>query len=95
LDFVIESFRIDIVLNAAGIMRRIPAEKFDFENYDAVIQTNLSATFGICRDIGAFWLENKIKGSIINVASLASFQGGIIWLLMPQVKEECFLCQRL
>jgi len=42
-----------------------------------VITVNLSSAFLLCRDIGKYWIENKIKGVIINTASLATFQGGI------------------
>jgi 2-deoxy-D-gluconate 3-dehydrogenase len=47
-----------------------------------VLQVNLSTVFTICRDIGAYMLTRKPnssghRGSIINVASLVSFQGGL------------------
>lgn len=43
---------------------------------------NLSTVFTLCRDVGAYMLERKQnraghRGSIINVASLVSFQGGL------------------
>lgn len=70
----IDKFVVNIILNCAGIMRRIPAEKFDDQTYDDIIQTNLSSIFVICRELGAHWLSNGATGSIINVASVASFQ---------------------
>jgi 2-deoxy-D-gluconate 3-dehydrogenase len=47
-----------------------------------VLQVNLSTIFTICRDIGAYMLTREPnssghRGSIINVASLVSFQGGL------------------
>lgn len=48
-----------------------------------VLQVNLSTIFTLCRDIGAYMLTrqprdtNAHRGSIINVASLVSFQGGV------------------
>ena len=68
---------ISILLNAAGIQRRFNAEDFEFEAYDAVLRTNLDATFATCREVGAHWLNKRKKGVIINVGSLASFQGGV------------------
>lgn len=68
---------IDIVINCAGTQRRFPAEVMSMEAFDDVIQCNLTAIFTICKNIGAHWLENKQKGVIINVASLAAFQGGL------------------
>jgi 2-dehydro-3-deoxy-D-gluconate 5-dehydrogenase len=45
--------------------------------YDEIMQVNLRATFILCRDMGKYWIENNIKGRIVNTASLATFQGGI------------------
>ena len=48
-----------------------------------VLQVNLTTVFTLCRDVGAHMLNTpplhpKLRrGSIINVASLLSFQGGI------------------
>jgi 2-deoxy-D-gluconate 3-dehydrogenase len=67
----------DTLVNVAGIQRRSRAEEFPQQAYDEIMQINLSATFRICRDTGKYWLDNNIKGSIINTASIASFQGGV------------------
>ena len=72
-----EKHKIDILLNAAGIQRRFPATEFTQEIWDEVINVNLNSVFVLCRDMGKYWIENKIKGVIINTASLATFQGGI------------------
>lgn len=47
-----------------------------------MIQVNLNSVFRLCRDIGAHMLSQPVsasyrRGSIINFASLLSFQGGI------------------
>lgn len=67
----------EILVNVAGIQRRIPAQDFPRETYDEVMQVNIGATFTLCSDTGKYWLEKGIKGRIINTASLATFQGGI------------------
>lgn len=72
-----EEHAFDILVNSAGIQRRSAAKDFPQNDYEDVIKTNLSATFTLCRDTGKYWLENNIQGSIINVASIASFQGGV------------------
>lgn len=76
--------RIDILINCAGIQRRHPAHQFPDNDWDDVLQVNLSAVFALCRDVGAHMLEqppysatSNRRGAIINVASLLSFQGGI------------------
>ncbi|KAF1814144.1 putative 2-deoxy-D-gluconate 3-dehydrogenase [Eremomyces bilateralis CBS 781.70] len=76
------SIRIDILLNCAGIQRRHPSQKFPDEDWNDVLQVNLSTVFTLCRDVGAYMLSQSPdsrgqRGAIINVASLLSFQGGL------------------
>ncbi|KAJ5083858.1 hypothetical protein NUU61_008437 [Penicillium alfredii] len=73
---------VDILLNCAGIQRRHPSLLFPQEDWDEVLQVNLTTVFTLCRDIGAHMLTRSPnwsgqRGSIINVASLVSFQGGL------------------
>ena len=81
IEGLIERIRADhafqILVNVAGIQRRLAASTFPDEAYDEVLQTNLKATFKLCKDTGKYWIDEGIKGCIINTASLASFQGGI------------------
>ena len=67
---------IDILVNNAGIIRRAPAAEFGDEEWDEVLQVNLSAVFRLSKAAAAGMLQRG-SGKIINVASLLSFQGGI------------------
>ncbi|KAJ5578433.1 2-dehydro-3-deoxy-D-gluconate 5-dehydrogenase [Penicillium hispanicum] len=74
----------DILLNCAGIQRRHPSQNFPDEDWDEVLEVNLSSVFVLCREFGAYLLARDTsefpsgrRGSIINVASLLTFQGGI------------------
>jgi 2-deoxy-D-gluconate 3-dehydrogenase len=67
----------DILVNAAGIQRRLPAAHFAQPAFNEVMQANLGSVFALCRDTGAYWIDRGIKGRIINTASMATFQGGI------------------
>ena len=69
--------QIDILVNNAGIIRRKAAAQHSDEDWDAVIEVNLSNAFRLCRAIGKHLIEHQRPGKIINVASLLSFQGGI------------------
>jgi 2-deoxy-D-gluconate 3-dehydrogenase len=69
--------RIDILVNNAGIIRRKAAAQHADEDWDAVIEVNLSNAFRMCRAVGRHLIERKSPGKIINVASLLSVQGGI------------------
>lgn len=74
---------MDILLTCAGIQKRHPAHQFPDEDWDAVLQVNLTTVFTMCRDFGAYLLgkpeppAGRSRGSIINVASLLTYQGGI------------------
>lgn len=63
--------KIDILINCAGITRRMPAEEFDEEAWDMVLDVNLKGTFLFCREAGKHMIE-KGSGSIINIASLGA-----------------------
>jgi 2-deoxy-D-gluconate 3-dehydrogenase len=68
--------RIDILINNAGVIRRKAAAEHSDEDWDAVIEVNLSSLFRLSRAVGRHMLERG-SGKIINVASLLSFQGGV------------------
>ena len=67
---------IDILVNNAGTTSRAPAEKYSDEDWDKVIEVNLSAQFILTREVGKQMLARG-RGKIIFIASLLSFQGGI------------------
>ena len=69
--------RVDIVVNNAGIIRRTPALDFTPQDWDDVMFINSRAVFFMCQAAGRRMVKQG-KGKIINVASLLSFQGGII-----------------
>ena len=67
--------KVDIMLNAAGIQRRHKSELFPYDDWDAVIEINLTATFRFCQLAAINMMENG-GGKIINIASMLSFFGG-------------------
>jgi 2-dehydro-3-deoxy-D-gluconate 5-dehydrogenase len=69
--------QIDILINNAGIIRRKPAAQHADEDWDAVIEVNLTNAFRLCKAMGRHLIDTNRPGKIINVASLLSFQGGI------------------
>ncbi|MDR3121562.1 MAG: SDR family oxidoreductase [Clostridiales bacterium] len=68
--------RLDIFVNSAGVQSRHKSEEFPIEDWDRVIEINLTANFQLCQLAGQVMLERG-GGKIINVASLLSFFGGI------------------
>lgn len=74
---VLEEFgRLDILVNNAGTIRRTPAVEYSEEDWDAVIEVNLSSVFRLSQLAGRHMLERG-SGKIVNIASLLSFQGGV------------------
>jgi 2-deoxy-D-gluconate 3-dehydrogenase len=69
--------RLDILVNNAGIIRRAPAIEFAEADWDDVLQINLKAVFFLSQ-AAAKVMVRQGSGKIINVASMLSFQGGII-----------------
>ena len=77
VDATIKKFgRIDVLINNAGTIRRAPAVDYSEEDWNTVIEVNLSAVFRLSQLAGRAMLEQG-SGKIVNIASLLSFQGGI------------------
>jgi 2-deoxy-D-gluconate 3-dehydrogenase len=68
---------LDILVNNAGIIRRAPALEFSEEYWDDVLQINLKALFFLSQAAGRVMAEQG-GGKIVNIASMLSFQGGIL-----------------
>jgi NAD(P)-dependent dehydrogenase (short-subunit alcohol dehydrogenase family) len=62
---------IEILVNNAGIVHRVPAETTTYEQWQQTIDVNLSGTFLCGREIGKTMIQQK-KGKIVNIASINS-----------------------
>ena len=74
---VAEFGKIDVLVNNAGIIRRIPAIDFSEHDWDDVMTLNAKTVFFLAQAAARDMMKRKY-GKIINIASLLSFQGGII-----------------
>ncbi|MDR5726011.1 MAG: 2-dehydro-3-deoxy-D-gluconate 5-dehydrogenase KduD [Terriglobia bacterium] len=68
---------IDILVNNAGTIRRAPAAEHSPESWSTVIETNLNSVFRLSQYAGRKMLAQG-SGKIINIASMLTFQGGIL-----------------
>ncbi len=69
--------RIDILVNNAGIIRRAPVFEFSVKDWDDVMNINVRTLFFLSQ-AAARVMVRQGGGKIINVASMLSFQGGIL-----------------
>ena len=72
---VIEKFtKIDILINNAGITRDSSLQKMTPENWQKVIDVNLTGVFNVTKAVSCFMLEKKY-GKIINTSSVVGLYG--------------------
>ncbi len=68
---------LDILVNNAGIIRRAPLLEHSGKDWDDVLAINLDAVFHLSQAAARGFVAQG-RGKIINVASMLSFQGGIL-----------------
>lgn len=65
---------VDILVNSAGVTRRIPSLDIAEADWNAIMDVNLNGTLRACQVFGREMVKRGY-GRIINIASLASFVG--------------------
>jgi NAD(P)-dependent dehydrogenase (short-subunit alcohol dehydrogenase family) len=72
-DAVLSFFgHIDILVNSAGITKRVPTLDCSEELWQNIMNVNLTGTLRACQIFGKTMLQQK-RGRIVNIASLATF----------------------
>ena len=64
--------RVDILVNAAGTTMHVPTLECAEEDWQAILDTNLTGVLRACQ-IFAPWMVERKYGRIVNIASLATF----------------------
>ncbi|HEV8366409.1 MAG TPA: glucose 1-dehydrogenase [Pyrinomonadaceae bacterium] len=64
--------KVDILVNSAGRTKRAPTLDFSEEDWNSIIDTNLTGTLRAAQVFGGHMLKREY-GSIINIASLSTF----------------------
>ena len=93
---VIECYgKIDILVNSAGV--HSVKSMTDFfnttqEEFDKIIQVNLKGTYFVSQKIAEYFVENKIKGHILNISSsTAGEPGWSVYRISKQAIENLTL----
>ena len=83
LETVVARFRgIDVVINCAGVGVGVPVAQMSNEEWDRIIDTNLTGVFNVCK-AAIPHLRARGAGWIINISSLSStgpFPGGAAYV---------------
>ena len=100
IDAAVKAFgQVDILVNCAGIVALEDAELISADDWNRTISINLSASFFMAQAVGKYMIDNKINGSIVNMASQAGVialdkhvaycasKGGIIAMTKVMAKE--------
>ena len=76
IGFCIDNFGVpDILVNNAGITRDNILARMKTDEWQAVLDVNLTGTFNCCKAVLRPMLKAKKGGSIINIASVAGIHG--------------------
>lgn len=82
---IADTSKIDILVNNAGTIRRAPIVDHPEADWNAVLQINLSSPFFLTQALAKWWLTTgrdqapvDARLKVINIASMLSFQGGIL-----------------
>ncbi len=67
-----------ILVNNAGVNRLGPSESYPDDDWERIVDVNLTGVFRCCRAVGARMLEAG-RGSIVNVASIVGAEVGMPW----------------
>lgn len=72
---VVEAYgQIDILVNCAGVQRRMTVLEATVEGWEQVINTNLRSVYFTTQAVGRVMVERR-RGKVINIASMTAYRG--------------------
>jgi NAD(P)-dependent dehydrogenase (short-subunit alcohol dehydrogenase family) len=75
LDAAMKDFgKVDILVNSAGRTKKAPTLDFSEQDWNDILETNLTGILRACQIFGPHMMERRY-GRIINIASIGSFLG--------------------
>jgi 2-deoxy-D-gluconate 3-dehydrogenase len=69
--------RVDVLVNAAGILRRASILEHSVEDWEATLEVNVKAPYRLCREFARAHIQENRPGAIVNVCSVESFTGAM------------------
>jgi NAD(P)-dependent dehydrogenase (short-subunit alcohol dehydrogenase family) len=61
--------RVDILVNGAGVNSATPFLEIPEDEFDRIFRVNVKGVFLACQVFGRYFVENKIRASIVNIGS--------------------------
>lgn len=65
---------VSILVNNAGLNIQSSASELSEDDYDTIMATNVKGMFFVAQAVGARMLHHKIKGRVVNVASIGAMK---------------------
>ena len=74
IDVILQKSDVDILVNNAGITRDTLIFRMKDEDWDSVLQTNLTSAFRICRKLARPMIKRR-SGAVVNISSVVGLIG--------------------
>ena len=66
---------LDFLVNNAGITKKCRAEEFPMEDFERILNVNVTSIFALCQSAYPYLKASQHKGRIINISSMAAHLG--------------------
>lgn len=66
---------LDFIINNAGITKKAKAEVFPMDDFEQIMDVNVTSLFALCQICYPYLKESPFKGRIINISSMAAHLG--------------------
>lgn len=66
---------IDYLINNAGVSMTKKMMEIDDNDWDKVLDVNVKGTFNVLKNVAKSMIENRARGAIVNIASIAGEKG--------------------
>lgn len=71
---IIPNQRIDTLVNCAGLTTKGNFFSTTEEEYDRIMNLNVKSVWLLCRTFSQYWIDNKVKGHILNISSSSALK---------------------
>ncbi|KAK6462676.1 (R)-2-octanol dehydrogenase [Scheffersomyces coipomensis] len=76
VSYAVDQYKdLNLVFANAGIVTPNEGAEIPYEEWEKVINTNLTGVFSLNKEAINYWLKNNKKGNIVNTGSILSFVG--------------------